>query len=106
MPPTDPHPTHCDPAEWTGPDGKTPQPYPPPAPPVPPSSALSRWLERQSPVVRQLVAAVLGAVVATVLQWVEPVLRPPAPGLVQPQQDRLDAAVRRTEALAEALMLD
>jgi len=57
----------------------------------PASSWLSRWLDAQSPIVKQVIAGLVGSLMALLTQWTIPVTRPPATEMIESQQVKINA---------------
>ena len=71
----------------------------------PASSWLSRWLDQQSPIIKQVIAGLVGALMTLLTQWTIPITRPPATEMIPSQQAKIEsgaaAAVIVTEVFGE-----
>lgn len=72
----------------------------------PAGNSLTRWFSSLNPLYQHLLVVLVTLLASYLPPQLFESLRPAAPALVQPQQERLDTAVKRAEAVAEILYLD
>jgi len=64
------------------------------------ASPIGEWL-KQRPFLRTLAIAILGAVGGATAPWIISDIRPPAPCLMGPEQQKLDKAAKAAEVVTD-----